>query len=449
MNRRHFLLLVAASTLLSACAIFPRDEASNPPIIFVHGNGGLAAQWTRTIWRFESNGWPRDRLFAFGVAHPFARQEDAKPQEGTTSTSEHTAQLAAEVERVRRLTGADKVVLIAHSRGGYAVRDYVRNGAGKQTVSKAILCGTPNHGVYSTPEYNPGSEFNGTAPFLAALNAPQGPNGEEVTPGVQVMTIRADGGDRYAQPDGQYIGQPKLRTNVSSDGPALKGAENIVLAGADHQDVAFSAEAFGHMYRFIAGKNPKTVDVTPERTLLVGGPINSLLRDSRTNLPLAGAMVEVFEVSPTTGERIGPAVHSRTTSADGEWGPFSAKPGASYEFVVRAEGYATTHTYRAPFPRSSQLVDLTPARLSDDDRKAGSVVQMAKVGGYLGLDRDRASIDGKNPPGIGTGIRVTGLSALRVPDDTVRSLVVELNGERIVVRTWPTRENNYVRAVFP
>ena len=38
-----------------------------PPIVFVHGNGDTAALWTTTIWRFESNGWPRERLHAIDL----------------------------------------------------------------------------------------------------------------------------------------------------------------------------------------------------------------------------------------------------------------------------------------------------------------------------------------------------------------------------------------------
>src|SRR6185437_3223709 len=270
MERRHFVSLIAAASLLvSACAGDAPRESSYAPIIFVHGQGGTAAQWTNTIWRFESNGWPRDRLFALDTAYPLARSDDSKPQEGRTSTAQHTAQLAAEVERVRTLTRAQQVVLVGFSRGGYAVRDYIRNGAGKSTVSRAILSGTPNHGVWSTTEYLPGSEYNGTGPFLTALNSPQGADGLEVTPGVAFMTIRSDGQDKFAQPEGRWIGQPKLRTNVSSEGPALRGAENVVIPGADHAQTALGPEAFIHMYRFITGRPPARAEIAPEQRIVL------------------------------------------------------------------------------------------------------------------------------------------------------------------------------------
>jgi len=448
MKRRYFLNLVAASVLVvSACAGLAPSESPYPPIVFVHGQGGTAARWTTTIWRFESNGWPRDRLYALDTAYPFARDDDAKQQEGASSTTEHTAQLAAEVERVRRLAGAEKVVLIGHSRGGYAIRDYIRNGPGKAVVSHAILGGTPNHGAWNTAEYLPGNEYNGTGPFLTALNNPQGPDGMEVTPGVAFMTLRSDHQDMFAQPDGRWIGQPSLRTNVSYEGPALRGAENVVLPGADHGQLGYAPEAFANMFRFITGRLPARSGIVPEQQIVLDGKVSGSLGAFPTNLPVAGATVEVFEVAPQTGERLMSA-HKKVTAADGMWGPFAAKPDACYEFVIQADGYAITHIYRSPFPRSSAIVHLRPARLANQDKGATSVVQMIRPGGGLGVGRDRMSLDGRGPPGVAPGIPSAFLSTLRLNEQAMRSLVAELNDERIVVQTWPTRENHLVRAEF-
>lgn len=444
---RSHLLVVVSGLVLGACASVTPSEPTYSPVVFIHGEAGFAEMWTNTIWRFESNGWPRDRLFALSIASPYA-SDDVKPQEGRTNPAQHTVQLAAEVERVRKITGADKVVLIGFSRGGYAIRDYIRNGAGKNTVSQAILGGTPNHGVWATTEFFPGREYNGAGPFLAALNAPQGPNAEEVTPGVAFMTIRSDNQDKYAQPDGRYWGQPKLRTNVSYDAPALKGAENVVLPGADHTQTALGPEAFAQMYRFLTGRLPATMDIAAERTIVLNGKVCGLRGSQRTNLPIAGAIVEAFEVSPETGDRIARAVYSKTTSADGIWGPFVAKPGAYYEFVLRAEGYAITHIYRPPFARSSQYVDMVPQRLTDDDKKASSVIEMFRPTRYLDVEHERISIDGKSPPGVSPGVRTTSVSTLRLNEEATRSLVVETGDQRVVVRTWPTRDNHYVRATF-
>jgi hypothetical protein len=101
-----------------------------------------------------------------------------------------------------------------------------------------VIGGGVNHGVWSG-DYLPGSEFNGRGPFMKALNSPQGPDGLETTPGVAFMTLRSDSNDKFMQPDGRWIGQPKMATNASHDGPARKGAENVVLPGLDHRAVSY------------------------------------------------------------------------------------------------------------------------------------------------------------------------------------------------------------------
>src|SRR6218665_3464717 len=98
---------VSAGSPLRENARVPSSDSpdSFPPIVFVHGNGDTAGLWFTTVWRFESNGWPRDRLHAIALPHPLARDDEQTPQPGRTSSAEHMAFLAAEVERVRAATG--------------------------------------------------------------------------------------------------------------------------------------------------------------------------------------------------------------------------------------------------------------------------------------------------------------------------------------------------------
>jgi len=445
--RRSLLGLLLAALLTSCAGLAPREQLV--PIIFVHGNGDTAALWHTTIWRFESNGWPRDRLFALDAPNPLARSDDAKPQEGRSSTAEHMAQVAAEVERVRRLTGAAKVALVGSSRGNNAIRNYIRNGGGASAVSHAVIGGGLNHGGWATNEFLPGSEFNGIAPFLKALNAPQGPEGLEVTPGVRFMTLRSDGNDKFAQPDGRWLGQPKMKTNVDREGPALKGAENVLMKAHDHREVSFHSDAFEHTFRFIAGRMPERTVIVPEAAVVLNGRITGHRGNDATNLPLPSAALEIYENSPRTGERIGSAVHAKTVGPDGQWGPFSAKSGAYYEFVIRADGYATTHIYRSPFPRSSDIIHMRPARLAAADKDAASVITMTRPRGYYGVGRDRMSLDGRSPPpGLSPGVPGTSTSTVKLNEPAVRSVVAEFNDERIVVRSWPAKENRVVFAEF-
>lgn len=450
-TRRSLFAAAAGSLLLAACASTSHDTAL-PPIVFVHGNGDSASIWQSTLWRFESNGWPRERLYAIDLPYPLARDEDGKAQPGRSSTAEHMAFLKAEVEKVIRATGAPQVVLVANSRGGYAVRNYVQNGGGDKTVSHAVLGGTPNHGVWAIKGFREANEFSGTGPFLTALNAPRNSAGDEVSGPVKWMTIRSDNNDKFAQPDGVWIGARGTPTNVTFDGPALKGANNVVLPRVDHRETSFSPAAFDAMHRFITGQAPRTSAIAPQTAAVLNGKVTGLGLSSTdpasgnysNNLPLPGARLTVHAIDPATGERRGAAVHSKTVGTDGLWGPFQAQAGQPYEFVISAPGYADTHIYRSDFPRGSDLIHLRAERLAAADREAKSAVTFTRPRGYFDAARDTMSFDGKALPGVppmGAGMSS---SKMLLNDGGVRTIAAEFNGEKLAGRTWPTSDNHVV-----
>jgi triacylglycerol lipase len=450
-TRCRALAATLGAALLAACAATPPGEAL-PPIVFVHGNGDSAALWHTTMWRFESNGWPRARMHAIDMPYPLARDNDEFAQEGRSSTTEHMEFLKAEVDKVLAATGARKVVLVANSRGGNAVRNYIANGGGAAKVSHAVLGGAPNHGVWTIPGFGPKSEFNGSGPFLKALNN-QGAPGAEITPGPQWMTIRSDNNDKFAQPEGTWIGLRDTPTGVGFDGPELKGAKNLVLPGVDHRETSFSPQAFAATYEFITGKPPATTAITPQAAVVLDGQLTGLgLANAPgkgnyvNNLPLVGAALEIYATNPATGERLGAAVHRRSIGTDGRWGPFAADPRAAYEFVITAAGFSTTHIYRSPFPRSSDVVHLRAARLAEADRDVAAVVVMMRPRGYFGVPRDSISLDGASPPaGVPKGTAGVSDARVRLLTGAGRAVVGEFNGERIVGHAWPTAENRVVQ----
>lgn len=451
LSRRWALAATAAASLaLAGCATQSPSLAEAPPIVFVHGNGDTAALWQTTVWRFESNGWPRERLYAIDVPYPLARDEDAKPQPGRTSAAEHMAYLKVEVDKVRHATGARQVVLVGNSRGGNAIRNYVYNGGGDQTVSHAILGGTPNHGVWAIPGFREGNEFSGTGPFLRGLNAPKNAAGDEVSGPVRWMTIRSDHNDKFAQPDGVWIGAKGTATHVTAAGPELKGATNVVIPGIDHRETAYSAAAFEATYRFLTGKPPARTDIAPEKTVVLNGKITGLGVDPAdprsgnfsNNLPLPGARLEVYATDEATGARVGDALLRKTVGADGLWGPLATQPGVPLEFVVSASGYATTHIYRSGFPRSSNLIHLRPERIAEADKGADSLVTLVRPRGYLDPARDKMLLDGAPPPGVPAG---AGVASSKVkPSGGQRPIAAEFNGERVVGQTWPAGEGRVV-----
>src|SRR3546814_15444928 len=87
--------------------------------------------------------------------------------------------------------------------------------------------------------------------FLRQLNEPT-----ETVPGPAWMTTMSDHNDKYAQPDGKYLGMPGPPNGVGYDGPALKGARHVILPGLDHSETAFAPAAFGAVWEFHHGPPP-------------------------------------------------------------------------------------------------------------------------------------------------------------------------------------------------
>jgi len=426
-----------ARTVFAQAAPATSAATGMPPILFVHGNGDHAALWMTTLWRMESNGVPHDRMFALNFTDPLARTDDSKPEPNKSSTEDQRRELGEAVAALKRRTGAPKVALVANSRGGYSVRNYIRNG-GAADISHAVLCGVPDHGVYDW-DAGLGNEFNGRGPFLRGLNEGE----SEVTPGVAFLTLRSDGMDKYAQPDGRFVGKPGVPTGITAEGPALKGATNLVLGAVDHRETAFSPRAFREIYKFIAGREPERIAILPEEAVQLSGLVTGTPGGVPTNRPVADATVEVYRVSPDSGERIGGPVHSSKTAADGRWGPAQVDPSWYIEIVLAAAGSTTTHIYRSPFPRSSDVVHLRAARpLGAADAGAAAVVLMSRPRGYFGLPRDIVLFDGKQPTDVKPGVPTDSVSTLRLaPGEVGRPVPALFNLERIVARTWPASEN--------
>lgn len=429
----------------------PPQASPQAPIVFVHGNGDSAALWQTTLWRFESNGWPSHLLHALDVPYPLARDANDQAQAGRSSTTEHMQALRALVESVMQKKGAKQVVLIGNSRGSNAIRNYICNGGGAQFVSHAILGGGTNHGVQAVPGLNDASEFSGAGAFLKQLNAPKNDKGDEVCGPTQWMTIRSDNNDKFAQPDGLWIGMKGRPTLVGFDGPELKGAKNVVIPQIDHRETSFSPAAFEASFQFITGQAP-VHNIVAQKEIELNGKVfglgvDPLKADSGNfvnNLPLQGAKLAVYAVDAQTGQRIGAAKHKVTVQSNGHWGPFKANSSASYEFELVADGYATTHIYRSPFARSSNIVHFRPERLAAADRTTQAMVNFTRPRGYFDANRDHIMLDGKSElAGVVKGVSAGNSSVrIRIPESPQRDVAAEFNGEKLRGLTWPASQGH-------
>ena len=396
------MLCLCAAGPIPGQAVVPA-KGTPPPIIFVHGNGDDSTRWVPTMWLFESNGYPAGRLFAVRFHNPVARTDNTREEPARSSTDDEKEDLGRFVRSVLQTTHAAKVVLVGSSRGGLTIRNYVQNGEGRQTVLAEILCGTPNHGVNAS-DTNRDGEFNGRGVFLSALNQPDA-DGKEVTRGVRTLTLRSDSLDKYAQPTGIAFGRPEQSSGGSFESPALKGAENVVLPGLDHRELAFSKEAFAAMYRFLTGHPPRTLDITPETAPHISGLITGFLGQTATNDPLPGVHVRVTESSSTAAA----PVYETTTSSSGAWGPVRIRPDVGYTFHLQSEGRHVVYAL-APLRRSTTLLNFrfvpVPAPSATTDAGKPSLL-VIRPDGYFSRDRDPVRVAGVLAPEEPTGLPVS------------------------------------------
>ena len=189
------------------------------------------------------------------------------------------------------------------------------------------------------------------------------------------------------------------------EGGARDGAKHFVVRDQDHVKVCTSTETFEQVYTFFNdGKAPKTLKIEPQDEIQVAGYVKT----SGKNVPIPTAKVAVYEVAAETGKRLKekPLV-TLSVAEDGQWGPFRAKPGQHYEFVVTEPTIERErHFYREPFTRSDRLVyfriaskaansspsplDAEPKYLSDKS----SIYSLRHLNGGITQNKDSLKING-------------------------------------------------------
>jgi pimeloyl-ACP methyl ester carboxylesterase len=210
--------------------------------------------------------------------------------------------------------------------------------------------------------------------------------------------VNIDGGSAAAPPGGV----PTLALWAGADPPvgSIVGATNVTLAGQEHIECATSAEGFFEMYSFFRGEAPETTDVLPEpaNEFSLSGQVNFF----PSNAGIAGAILEIWEVDPATGLRVGsePAA-MRLIDASGDWGPIDdVEAGRSYEFAVLREGEVDVDFFYEPFIRSDHLIrlniatGLSPFIDSSPNHVALTVVRQREFCADLGAGSDSLRIGG-------------------------------------------------------
>jgi hypothetical protein len=271
------------------------------PVIFVHGGSGSGSQFETQAMRFESNFYPKEYLYTldYDSTLTIETQEDIFNR------------LDALIADIKENTGADKVDLMGHSFGGLQCFQYI-DSSPERAANVAHYISIDSSSTNNIhPDHAPG--------------------------GVPSLALWGDHG--------------------TCPGCSLPGMINITIPDSTHVQMATSAASFVEMYKFFAGFRPLTTDVVPQ----LFGPIELAGRAVLfpQNVGVAGASLQIWKVNPDTGARIGrrPAAVYAIDST-GNWGPFRAQRGQTYEFDIVREGMSDHPFYMEPFIRSDRFIRL-------------------------------------------------------------------------------------------
>ncbi|MDI9610427.1 MAG: alpha/beta fold hydrolase [Archaeoglobales archaeon] len=157
-------------------------QAAKDPVLFVHGFTGSASNWATMIARLQADGWPSNRLFAFTFSNPYDASDGANVR--------NAQEVAKWVDYIKRVTGASKIDIVAHSMGGLSTRYYLKFMGGTANVDDYISLGSPHHGTI----YALYGDMRIGSPFLIRLNL-----GDE-TPGTVSYTCIYSPIDALVQP---------------------------------------------------------------------------------------------------------------------------------------------------------------------------------------------------------------------------------------------------------
>jgi pimeloyl-ACP methyl ester carboxylesterase len=125
-------MLQSSWTMPRASARTRLHPGSNmPPVLLLHGYGCNSGYWSHLV----------PRLDAAGISHASV---DLEPLTGDIDGYAPLVERA--VEALRTATGADKVIIVAHSMGGLVARAWMR-ACGSARVARVITLGTPHHGT--------------------------------------------------------------------------------------------------------------------------------------------------------------------------------------------------------------------------------------------------------------------------------------------------------------
>ena len=187
----------------------PGRERVRVPVLLVHGVLCNAGVWVRLARHLRRKGV--QGLFSLSYGPPLA------------SIERFAEQLDRKVEAIVAATGAQRIVVVAHSMGGLVLRAYMRR-YGSARIARVVTIGTPHHGSMMA-WFLPGVSLAQMRPgngWLAALN------GERLAPSLRFVSL-------WSWHDSMVAPQ------TSSE---LPGAVDVTIVGVGHNALLGNAGVF-------------------------------------------------------------------------------------------------------------------------------------------------------------------------------------------------------------
>ncbi|MCG7853803.1 MAG: hypothetical protein MIO92_14885, partial [Methanosarcinaceae archaeon] len=273
------------------------------------------------------------------------------------------------IDGLLKMSGADKVDLIGHSRG--------------TAVSMIFL---------SSPEQ---------AAKVAHYVNVDGSPADSLPGGVPTLALWAEG----------------------NEAREIVGATNDYLLTQSHIQRCTSAESFAEMYRFFNGRDAVTTDIDPEvgDQVWIAGEANYF----PANIGAVG-ILEIYEVDRDTGFRVSAAsLWVSSVGDDGAWGPVRVRKDATYEFDFDHAAGGKHYFYREAFTASNYFIRLNTSPpgtgigvlLTQTPNHTNILVTRDKeIWGDQGADNDTLMVDGNSVATPEAAPRVKRLSAMFLLD---------------------------------
>lgn len=199
-------MLTSSWTMLRPVGLQLQAPPRGLPVLLIHGYGCNGGYWRQLS----------ARLRAAGISHYAI---DLEPP--TAGIDDYVPQVQAASERLRAATGADSMVIVAHSMGGLVARAWLRR-HGDAHLARLITLGTPHHGT-------------ALAQLGMGLNARQMRRDEHWLPALseaETAARRAAITSIFSHHDNIVAPQESCR---------LPGARNVEFGGVGHVELGRSA----------------------------------------------------------------------------------------------------------------------------------------------------------------------------------------------------------------